>query len=156
MANMAQLVNVIAPIFTSPEGLWYQTIFYPLELFANNCYGQALQTFVDCDSYQIRDEKIPYLDVSSAYNKEKSELIINVVNKHKDKVITTDIFNQSGVFKGSAIIYEVNGQNIKDENSMTKQLVKTKSKTIAVKGEKITYDFPAHSYTMLRIPIEAK
>ena len=28
MANMAQLVNVIAPIFSTKEGLWYQTIFY--------------------------------------------------------------------------------------------------------------------------------
>ncbi len=28
MANMAQLVNVIAPVFTSPEGLFYQTDEY--------------------------------------------------------------------------------------------------------------------------------
>ncbi len=32
MANMAQLVNVIAPMFTSEKGMFYQTIFYPLAL----------------------------------------------------------------------------------------------------------------------------
>ena len=36
IANMAQLVNVIAPIFTSDKGMFLQTIYYPLQLFANN------------------------------------------------------------------------------------------------------------------------
>ena len=51
MANMAQLVNVIAPIFTNEEGMYKQTIFYPLHLFANNVYGTALNVFVDCETY---------------------------------------------------------------------------------------------------------
>jgi alpha-L-arabinofuranosidase len=32
MANLAQLVNVIAPIVTSPQGLFRQTIFHPFRL----------------------------------------------------------------------------------------------------------------------------
>lgn len=32
MANLAQMVNVIAPIFTQPDGLFRQTIYYPLVL----------------------------------------------------------------------------------------------------------------------------
>ncbi|HTR38161.1 MAG TPA: alpha-L-arabinofuranosidase C-terminal domain-containing protein [Bryobacteraceae bacterium] len=35
IANMAQLVNVIAPIFTNENGLFLKTIYYPLQLFAN-------------------------------------------------------------------------------------------------------------------------
>ena len=35
IANLAQLVNVIAPIFTNDQGLFLQTIYYPLQLFAN-------------------------------------------------------------------------------------------------------------------------
>ena len=42
MANMAQLVNVIAPIFTNDKGMFLQTIYYPLALFANNSKGKAL------------------------------------------------------------------------------------------------------------------
>ena len=66
MANMAQLVNVIAPIFSTKEGSWYQTIFYPLQLFATHCHGTSLDTFVDCDTYALGGERIPYLDVSAA------------------------------------------------------------------------------------------
>ncbi len=51
MANMAQLVNVIAPIFTNEEGLFLQTIYYPLQLFAQHVSGTALDVFVDCETY---------------------------------------------------------------------------------------------------------
>jgi alpha-N-arabinofuranosidase len=156
MANMAQLVNVIAPVFSSPEGMWYQTIFYPLALFANNCHGQALETFVDCETYALQEEKIPYLDVSSAYNGEGNEVILNVVNRHKEKSITTDILTQSGLFKGVAKVYEVNGKDLKDENSATRRLVESKSKDMAAKGNTFSYTFPAHSFTMIRIPLVSK
>jgi len=34
IANMAQFINVIAPIFTNDNGMFLQTIYYPLQLFA--------------------------------------------------------------------------------------------------------------------------
>ena len=156
MANMAQLVNVIAPIFTSKNGIFYQTIFYPLQLFSNHCSGTSVSAFVDCPHYELNGQKIPYLDVSSAYNKEKDELIINVVNRDKDHAIDADIFSQYGQFDGKAIIYEVNGENIKDQNSPEKQPVKTISKEMNVNGEKLAYRFPAHSFTMIKIPMKSK
>jgi alpha-N-arabinofuranosidase len=35
IANLAQLVNVIAPIFANENGIFLQTIYYPLQLFAH-------------------------------------------------------------------------------------------------------------------------
>lgn len=154
MANLAQLVNVIAPIFTSAQGCWYQTIFYPLEIFANHCYGESVQTFVDTPEYDLEGESVPYLDVSSAYDKSKKELIISVVNRHKDNPVVTDIISQYGSFKGDATVYEVNSRDIKDQNSAEKQLVQAITKEIKVKGENLTYAFPPHSYTMIIIPLE--
>lgn len=153
MANLAQLVNVIAPVFTTKEGLWYQTIFYPLQLFANNCHGTSLDVYLDCPTYEMKGENIPFLDVSSAHNIEKNEVVINVVNKHKENAIKTDIISQYGTFGGKATIYEVNGKDIKDENSKDKQLVKIKTSEMNVKGDQFTYSFPAHSYTMIIVPL---
>ena len=34
MANMVKLENVIAPIFTNENGMFKQTVYYPLQLFA--------------------------------------------------------------------------------------------------------------------------
>ena len=153
MANLAQLVNVIAPIFTTKEGLFYQTIFFPLQLFSNYCQGVSIQPFVDCDSYVVNHKNVPYLDVSSAYNESKNELVLNVVNRSVDQSIVTDIISQYGKFNGKALIYEVNGKDIKEGNSMEKQSVKTKMSEQNVKGEKFTYPFPAHSLTVIRIPV---
>jgi alpha-N-arabinofuranosidase len=153
MANMAQLVNVIAPMFSTPDGLWYQTIFYPLEAFANHCKGTALQTYCDSKTYNLGNAKVPYLDVSSAYDKENKEIIVNVVNRHKDEAINTDILNQSGVFKGTATLYEVNSKDIKDMNSATEHPVSTVTKQIDVNGNTLNYSFPAHSFTLIRIPV---
>ena len=69
IANMAQLVNVIAPIFTDEKRLFLQTIYYPLALFANNTKGQAaLELLVKCPTYSSRTAgDVPHLDASAAH-----------------------------------------------------------------------------------------
>ena len=47
MANLAQLVNVIAPIFTSEQGMFKQTIYHPLALYANLSQSNSLDVRVD-------------------------------------------------------------------------------------------------------------
>src|ERR1700712_4942826 len=54
IANMAQIVNVIAPIFTSEKGMFLQTIFHPLQLFSKNTRGAALQTYLECPTYMSK------------------------------------------------------------------------------------------------------
>jgi alpha-N-arabinofuranosidase len=161
MANMAQLVNVIAPIFTSETGMFKQTIYYPLALFADNVKGTSLDVFVECETYdtdefyiglgesKTKQTDVPYLDVSSTY--QNGEVIINVVNRNKDKAIATDILCQTGEFAGSFEVYEINGPDIKSVNDFGKEMVNTVSKpTLKAQGTKITYSFPPHSVTMLK------
>jgi alpha-L-arabinofuranosidase len=161
MANMAQLVNVIAPIFTSETGMFKQTIYFPLQLFAKNVYGTSLDVFVDCKTYDTekfflglgetttQQKNVPYLDVSATYKDD--ELILNVVNRNKEEAITTDIISQSGAFNGSFSVFEVNGPDIKSANDFNKEIVKTVEKpAISANGNKITYSFPPHSFTMIK------
>src|SRR5699024_10599531 len=105
MGNMAQLVNVIAPIFTSEDDMFKQTIYYPLQLFSEYNYGTSLDVYVDSKTYdtdefyiglaesKTEQKDVPYLDVSATY-KEDGEVIINVVNREKDERIKTDIIYQ--------------------------------------------------------------
>ena len=161
MANMAQLVNVIAPIFTSETDMFKQTIFYPLQLFANNVYGKSLDVFVDCKTYNTnrfflglgetttQQSNVPYLDVSATYK--DGEVIICVVNRNKEESLSTDIISQNGNFSGSFAVNEVNGPDIKSVNDFTKENVKTISKpSVNVNGTKFTYTFPPHSFTLLK------
>ena len=166
MANMAQLVNVIAPIFTNETGMFKQTIYYPLQLFAKNVHGTALDVHVDCETYNTerfpiglgesttKQTDVPYLDVSATYN--NNEVIICVVNRNKDKAITTDIVSQDGKFTDDFEVFEVNGPDIKSENDFGKTTVETKQHpTLKNKSaDKITYSFPPHSFTMLKGKIQ--
>jgi alpha-N-arabinofuranosidase len=52
VANLAQIVNVIAPILTRGDDLLIQSIFYPLEMFAKRRTGMALRPAVDGPTYR--------------------------------------------------------------------------------------------------------
>ena len=152
MANMAQLVNVIAPMMVTNDKLWLQTIYHPLQLFANRCKGRSLETFVQGDTYDAGDyKKVPWLDVSTVYNPATKEIILNVVNRNADKSVATTIENQYGNLGNSANITEVNSTSIMDENSVNEQKVKPTEKTISVKGNTLSYNFPPHSFTQMVI-----
>lgn len=155
MANLAQLVNVIAPMFITDGELWFQPTYYPLELFANNCFGTALNTYVECDTYASGEfDKVPYLDVSSAYDEDSGYLVINVVNRHLEDAITTDIISQYGEFARTGTAYEVNGADVNIRNSKDETNVETVETSFSAGGERFTYTFPAHSYTMLKLKID--
>ncbi len=155
IANMAQLVNVIAPMMITNGKLWMQSIYYPLQLFAQNCHGKSLETFVQCDRYDAGDFKqVPFLDVTSVYNGKTQEIIINVVNRHKDKAIETSIVNQFGNVDSKATAAEVNSSTLQDENNDQVQKVRTAVKEITA-GDTFNYTFPAHSFTQIRIKIKA-
>jgi alpha-N-arabinofuranosidase len=154
MANIAQLVNVIAPFMITDNRLWKQTTCYPLQLFAAHCYGASLNSFVQCDTFNTGKYKaVPYLDVSSSYNAKKQELVVNVVNRHPAKPIETVLENQFGTIEKKGIVYEINSPGLHDQNSVNDQKVKTMEKPITVSGKSFSYTFPAHSFTQLVLKV---
>lgn len=149
IANMAQLVNVIAPIFTNDQGLFLQTIYYPLQLFANNSKGAALELFVESPTYTSKTwGEVPYLDVSAAYD--DGALVLNVVNRHQTQAIEAEFEAQDARFSNNFTVSEVNGPNIKAENTFGSQKVGIKTSSTNVANNRLIYSFPPHSYTMLK------
>jgi alpha-N-arabinofuranosidase len=149
IANMAQLVNVIAPMFTNDQGMFLQTIYYPLQLFANNTKGKALELFVDSPKYKTaRFDGVPYLDASAGLD--GGLLVLNVVNRHKDQAIEAEIETQDKQFAGAVSVSEVNGPDLKAENDFGKTTVRTVERSVTANGRTLRYSFPAHSYTMLK------
>jgi alpha-N-arabinofuranosidase len=163
MANMAQLVNVIAPIFTNETGMFKQTIFFPLQLFSRHAYGTSLDVFVESGTYDTSEnfplglgeqtatvKGVPYLDVSATHQPDGT-VVISVVNRHKDNAITADIQAQEGTFGGQYQVWEVNGSDIKARNDFGSEQVKTVEKpAVNASGTSFSYTFPAHSFTMLK------
>ena len=116
IANLAQMVNVIAPIFTNREGLFLQSIYHPLRLYAEHVQEVALDISVDSDTYDLReDEEIasgshsvadleasrPYrvadlgpfklLDVTATCDAHGHELMVALVNRDRERDLATTI-----------------------------------------------------------------
>ena len=66
IANLAQIVNVIAPILTRGDDLLIQSIFYPFEMFSKRRTGVALQLVVDGPGYESAGNgRVEFVDASA-------------------------------------------------------------------------------------------
>ncbi len=149
MANMAQLVNVIAPIFTNEKGLFLQTIFYPLQLFSHNVKGNSLELLTTSPTYNTkRFDGVPYVDASGSIN--GNDLVINVVNRHQSEAMDVTITIEDKTFAGAVTVAEVNGPDIKSMNDFGKTDVSTKTRTATASGDSLKIIFAPHSYTQVR------
>ena len=83
IACLAQLVNVIAPIMTEPDGrAWKQTIFYPF--FDVSMYGRgiSLEPVITCDTYGCSMySAVPCLDSAAIFHEEDEAITVFAVNK---------------------------------------------------------------------------
>jgi alpha-N-arabinofuranosidase len=82
-ACLAQLVNVIGPIFTEPGGLaWRQTIFHPFKLVAEHAYGTVLQPKVESAKFETKTAGTSDRLVAAAiHNSDKGEVGLFVLNR---------------------------------------------------------------------------
>jgi alpha-N-arabinofuranosidase len=80
IANLAQIVNVIAPILTRGDDLLIQSIYYPFEIFSKRRRGVSLQCRVDGPRYQGRlNGEVDTVDCSAVLD--GSELKVFATNR---------------------------------------------------------------------------
>lgn len=90
MASLAQLVNVIAPIFTEPGGkVIKQTIFYPFMWLSNYGRGKALRYYAQVPCIETIHGQTKTLQSAAVYNKERQEIAFFVLNLNEHEA--TDI-----------------------------------------------------------------
>ncbi|WP_407542275.1 alpha-N-arabinofuranosidase (plasmid) [Deinococcus radiomollis] len=92
IACIAQIVNVIAPIMTRSDGMFKQTIFYPLTLFSNHASGHSLDLLVKSPSYHsARYGEVPQLDVSSSFDPESGKGAHFLVNRSQTESLSVTL-----------------------------------------------------------------
>jgi alpha-N-arabinofuranosidase len=84
IACLAQLVNVIAPIMTSEQGCWAQTIYWPFLHASRYGRGTALQPIIQAPLYSCTDfDDVPVLDATAVLG-ENGSLTIFAVNRSQE------------------------------------------------------------------------
>jgi alpha-N-arabinofuranosidase len=87
IACLAQLVNVIAPIMTEPNGrAWVQTIYYPFLYASRYGRGTSLKLRVDSPSYSCAvGDDIPFIDSAAVLSADEREITLFLINRSLDQ-----------------------------------------------------------------------
>jgi alpha-N-arabinofuranosidase len=158
IANFAQLVNAIAPIFTRPDGLFLQTIYHPLRLYAERMHEVALDVHVAGETYDLPAKQetesfgrvhhvsdlgpFTWLDASATCTRDGTAVTLAVVNRdpEREQVATVDIGGATPV--GVVAVAEVNGPHVKTVNSFeAPRAVDVQERRITIQGRRFEYAF---------------
>ncbi len=117
MANMAQLVNVIAPIFTSREGLFLQTIFYPLLMHAEHRGAIALDAPCESETFAAHGQTVNYVDAAVTFDDASGTAYVHAVNLHRDQTATLRVVGDIAAPDTGVAVWEINGASPDTTNS---------------------------------------
>lgn len=156
MAALAQVVNVIAPILTTTEGLLKQSIYYPFQLFSNMASGKALDVVVRSPMYETKQfGDMPVLDVSASYNEETGNNAIFIVNRSQTDSITIDVNWQDASPSQVVSAHQLSGTDPKAANSFENPnvVVATPISAPDLADGKSTLVVPPLSFTALEVRV---
>ena len=108
IANIAQIVNVIAPMLTRGDELLLQTIYYPFVMYANRREGVSLQPVVKGSGYESPNYGyVNHLDTSAILGDDVLHCFL--VNRSLDESIQVEIQHPGGRLSGVASAEIVTG-----------------------------------------------
>jgi alpha-L-arabinofuranosidase len=166
MANLAQLVNVIAPIVTSPDGLFRQSIYHPMRLFGDHLGARSLDVHTECEAHDLVEADplapwpyraadlgpFPLLDAVATLSADGTKLMLSVINRSPVTDVTTEIRLDGALAEalGAARIEEVNASDWTVINDFDQpDAVSVSEGTLDGFGERFSHRFPAHSLTVI-------
>ena len=77
IANLAQIVNVIAPLLTRADDLLIQSIFYPFAMMSTRRTGISLRPAVTGPGYEGKTNGyVPYLDASAILDRDRLHVFL--------------------------------------------------------------------------------
>lgn len=93
IACIAQLVNVIAPIMTEPNGpAWRQTIYWPFMLASKHGRGTAMRLAVEVPTYDAAAaDRVPWLDVAGVHDHDGGTLTFFAINRHASETMEAEV-----------------------------------------------------------------
>ena len=165
MANLAQLVNVIAPMVTSPAGLLLQTTFHPVEMYAELAGPVALEVLWGGDTYSARriDDNfnardvagertgVRVLDVSATIDDEARRVCVFVVNRDLEGPREVEVSITPARPEGDVEIHTITGAgpdtvNTFDDPEAVARVTRRMPRGV---GPSFVAEIPAHSVNAL-------
>ncbi len=154
IANIAQIVNVIAPVLTRGDELLLQTIYFPFLMYASRRTGTALKPVVDGPGYQSPTYGyVNYVDSSAIMG--DGELHIFLVNRSLDRNVPVEIHLGDAGFSGvrSAEILTGPSAGAKNTFETPGQVAAQKFDAISIKNGHAHLEMPPLSLVALTLKL---
>jgi alpha-N-arabinofuranosidase len=169
MANMAQMVNAIAPIVTSPQAAVVQPIYYPFLLHAQGHLDTAVDAFVTGPTaespaelktrwpYPVTDlGPFPLVDVAATVDQDRRRLAVTLINRSeqpgrvrlslRDGVVTG--LARLRCLTGTGKTVQADGITDVEESDLT-------TGTVNPHDGELVLDLPDRSFTLVEADIAA-
>ena len=153
IACMAQLVNVIAPIMTEPNGrAWAQTIYYPFLLTSQYGRGTALRPEVDSPKYTCQvSDSVPYLDCAAVLSQETDILTVILVNKNLNDDIVCNLELDANVESAEQIT--LTAPSLNSANTADTPCVAESRSNLLAGTNVLSLTLPLASWNMIRVRV---
>ncbi len=169
MANLAQMVNVIAPIITSADGAATQPIYYPFLLHSEAALDEAVDVTVAAPTLAVPPVPEPdrwhprlsdlgpfvSLDAVATTDTARSRLAVAIVNRGTESSSPTELRLRDASFSGEARLRTLTSGGIESGGVVPGLAqVHLEDGSEPAKGDRMTVDLPPCSFTVLEVPIE--
>lgn len=151
LACLAQLVNVIAPLFTNADAVFRQTIYYPYAWGLAHAKGDVLDLVPEGASYELpKTGRVPYLDVAGTFDHDTGRSCLLILNRDLEKARELEVLWRD-VVPARVIRAEVlTGNDLKAVNSFAEPKRVTPRPLDPPKpGARMVLELPPTSYSVV-------
>jgi len=151
VACLAQLVNVIAPITTNPNGLFLHTIYYPYAWALQCARGDVLDLAVESAAYDVRGlSPVPYIDASATMDR-NGAVSLFVLNRDLNRARDVEVIWRDVAPKRLQFSQVLTGTDLKASNSFEDpKKVAPQAFDMPKPAAKTVLQLPARSYAVIQ------
>ena len=166
MANLAQMVNAIAPVVTTADGAEVQPIFYPFLLHSQGHLDEAVDVFVDGPLVDAPAEHLspwphriddlsPFnlIDATATVDTQGTRLALTLVNRSESQE-KAEIRLRDGLLGAVVRVRTLTGSSKPKQPAGTEQVELSDTST-NTRGSGTVLDLPPKSFTLLEADLEA-
>jgi alpha-N-arabinofuranosidase len=153
VACLAQLVNVIAPITTNPDGFFLQTIYYPYYWALQCGRGDVLDLAIESEGYSVRGRNgVPYIDAAGTIDKDSGTVSLFILNRDLNSDREIEVVWREAPPQRVLFSQVLTGPDLKAYNSFEDPKKVAPETFDAPKiATRTTFKVPARSYTVLQL-----
>jgi alpha-L-arabinofuranosidase len=155
VANLAQIVNVIAPIQTRGDEMLIQSIFYPFEMISRRRNGISLRPWLHGPGYTGKTNgEVPFIDSSVILD--GSRLHVFATNRSPDEIATVTVELAGQYIKACESAEILSGPSSKAANSYEEpELIKSHGfNQVKLKAGNACFNLPPLSFAAITLELE--